>query len=191
MQAITICQPYASLIIGWPAMPPEILKRVENRTWPTRYRGPLVIDAIEVEVAAHQGIHFGLAIEALVTQRPAVMVVGMVGVEVMSIQAQPGEAGRNVGLKPMFARVQGFVLVVLFHVQTPDTGFDFPAHQVVMHLVVINLDSARVQRATRPGQLFATAVLGAIEIVPISNAVAGSAGFALGIARKAGMRRWR
>ncbi len=45
MQAITICQPYASLIVGYDGMPPEILKRVENRTWPTRYRGPLAIHA--------------------------------------------------------------------------------------------------------------------------------------------------
>lgn len=38
MKALTICQPYAHLIaIGQ--------KRVENRTWPTRYRGPLLIHA--------------------------------------------------------------------------------------------------------------------------------------------------
>lgn len=38
MKALTICQPYAHLIaIG--------AKRVENRTWPTRYRGPLLIHA--------------------------------------------------------------------------------------------------------------------------------------------------
>lgn len=38
MKAITICQPYAHLIvIGH--------KRVENRTWPTSYRGPLLIHA--------------------------------------------------------------------------------------------------------------------------------------------------
>lgn len=38
MKALTICQPYAHLIaIGH--------KRVENRTWPTRYRGPLAIHA--------------------------------------------------------------------------------------------------------------------------------------------------
>lgn len=38
MKAITICQPYASLIA-------EGRKRVENRTWPTKYRGPLAIHA--------------------------------------------------------------------------------------------------------------------------------------------------
>lgn len=38
MKAITICQPYAHLI--------AILdKRVENRGWPTRYRGPILIHA--------------------------------------------------------------------------------------------------------------------------------------------------
>ena len=38
MKALTICQPYAHLIaIGE--------KVVENRTWPTRYRGPLLIHA--------------------------------------------------------------------------------------------------------------------------------------------------
>lgn len=38
MKAITICQPYAHLIA-------IKSKRVENRTWPTRYRGPLAIHA--------------------------------------------------------------------------------------------------------------------------------------------------
>lgn len=38
MKAITICQPYAHLIVTG-------AKRVENRTWPTRYRGPLLIHA--------------------------------------------------------------------------------------------------------------------------------------------------
>lgn len=38
MKALTICQPYAHLIVTGK-------KRVENRTWPTRYRGPLVIHA--------------------------------------------------------------------------------------------------------------------------------------------------
>lgn len=39
MKAITICQPYAHLI----CVTRE--KRVENRSWPTRYRGPLLIHA--------------------------------------------------------------------------------------------------------------------------------------------------
>lgn len=38
MKALTICQPYADLIaIGE--------KRVENRSWPTRYRGPIAVHA--------------------------------------------------------------------------------------------------------------------------------------------------
>lgn len=36
MKAITICQPYASAIMSG-------IKRVENRDWPTNYRGPLLI----------------------------------------------------------------------------------------------------------------------------------------------------
>jgi len=43
MKAITICQPYAWLIT-LPETDPRH-KRVENRTWPTRYRGPLLIHA--------------------------------------------------------------------------------------------------------------------------------------------------
>ena len=38
MKAITICQPYAQLIAAG-------AKRVENRTWPTSYRGPIAIHA--------------------------------------------------------------------------------------------------------------------------------------------------
>ena len=43
MKAITICQPYADLI----CLPDDDsrAKRVENRTWPTKYRGPLLIHA--------------------------------------------------------------------------------------------------------------------------------------------------
>lgn len=37
-RALTVCQPYAELIAAGE-------KRVENRTWPTRYRGPLLIHA--------------------------------------------------------------------------------------------------------------------------------------------------
>lgn len=39
MKALTICQPYAHLICATEE------KLVENRTWPTRYRGPLIIHA--------------------------------------------------------------------------------------------------------------------------------------------------
>jgi len=45
MKALTICQPYASLIVGWQGMDPRYQKRVENRTWHTAYRGPLLIHA--------------------------------------------------------------------------------------------------------------------------------------------------
>lgn len=38
MKALTICQPYAHLIITGE-------KRVENRTWPTNFRGPMLIHA--------------------------------------------------------------------------------------------------------------------------------------------------
>lgn len=38
MKALTICQPYAELIARGD-------KRVENRTWPTSYHGPLLIHA--------------------------------------------------------------------------------------------------------------------------------------------------
>lgn len=38
MRALTICQPYAELILRGD-------KRVENRTWETKYRGPLAIHA--------------------------------------------------------------------------------------------------------------------------------------------------
>lgn len=38
MKALTICQPYAEMIVRGE-------KRVENRTWPTKYRGLLYIHA--------------------------------------------------------------------------------------------------------------------------------------------------
>lgn len=38
MKALTICQPYADLIANGE-------KWIENRTWPTSYRGPLAIHA--------------------------------------------------------------------------------------------------------------------------------------------------
>lgn len=43
MKAITICQPYAWLIT-LPETDPRH-KRIENRTWPTSYRGPILIHA--------------------------------------------------------------------------------------------------------------------------------------------------
>lgn len=38
MKALTVCQPYAELIANGD-------KPIENRTWPTKYRGPLAIHA--------------------------------------------------------------------------------------------------------------------------------------------------
>jgi hypothetical protein len=43
VKALTVCQPYADLIC-LPDDHPRA-KRVENRTWPTSYRGPLLIHA--------------------------------------------------------------------------------------------------------------------------------------------------
>ncbi len=48
MKALTICQPWAHLIAqpdGWEHNIFGPAKRVENRTWPTPYRGPLAIHA--------------------------------------------------------------------------------------------------------------------------------------------------
>lgn len=38
MKTLTVCQPWAWALIHGP-------KRIENRSWPTRYRGPLLIHA--------------------------------------------------------------------------------------------------------------------------------------------------
>lgn len=40
IRAITVCQPYASLIIGWEGMAESVRKLVENRTWPCRLPMP-------------------------------------------------------------------------------------------------------------------------------------------------------
>ncbi len=45
MKALTVCQPYASLIVGWPGIAIEDIKQIENRNWKTSYRGPLLIHA--------------------------------------------------------------------------------------------------------------------------------------------------
>jgi hypothetical protein len=45
MKALTVCQPYASLIVGWDGIDAGDVKRVENRTWATSCRGPLLIHA--------------------------------------------------------------------------------------------------------------------------------------------------
>lgn len=62
MKALTICQPYAELIARGE-------KRVENREWPTRYRGPLLIHAgksrswLDGEIDEELAEHFGRRIE--------------------------------------------------------------------------------------------------------------------------------
>lgn len=56
MKALTICQPYAHLIVLGK-------KRVENREWFTAYRGPLLIHAgksrawLDIEVDSERGEH--------------------------------------------------------------------------------------------------------------------------------------
>ena len=62
MKALTVCQPYAELIaLGE--------KLIENRTWPTSYRGPLLIHAGKSRAwmergdeAAYPGMSFGAAV---------------------------------------------------------------------------------------------------------------------------------
>ena len=44
-RALTVCQPFASLIIGWPGMREAVRKLTENRKWRTAVRGPLLIHA--------------------------------------------------------------------------------------------------------------------------------------------------
>lgn len=62
MKALTICQPYAHLI----CVTRE--KRVENRTWPTRYRGPLLIHAgknrewLHIEPGADKDAEYGIRV---------------------------------------------------------------------------------------------------------------------------------
>lgn len=65
MKALTVCQPYAELIARG-------LKPIENRTWPTTYRGPLGIHAGKSrawmdpgDLEAYPGMEFG-AIVAVV-----------------------------------------------------------------------------------------------------------------------------
>lgn len=67
MKALTICQPYAELIaLGQ--------KRVENRTWPTKYRGQMYIHAgksrqwldIELDDSLHEyDVGTGLYLECM------------------------------------------------------------------------------------------------------------------------------
>lgn len=66
MIALTVCQPYAELIA-------RNKKPIENRTWPTTYRGPLAIHAGKsrawmdrFDIVDYQQMAFG-AVVALVT----------------------------------------------------------------------------------------------------------------------------
>lgn len=54
MKALTICQPYPHLILAGE-------KHVENRTWPTRYRGPLIIHAGKSRAWLDEDVHAGTA----------------------------------------------------------------------------------------------------------------------------------
>jgi activating signal cointegrator 1 len=64
MKAITICEPYASLI----CLPDDDdrAKRVENRTWPTNYRGPLLIHAGKSRKWLASGAEYGIPESSLV-----------------------------------------------------------------------------------------------------------------------------
>jgi activating signal cointegrator 1 len=61
MKALTICQPYAQLIAAGE-------KLVENRTWQTHYRGPLLIHAgvsrAWLDGARTEGMAFGAIVAA-------------------------------------------------------------------------------------------------------------------------------
>jgi activating signal cointegrator 1 len=62
MKALTICQPYAALI----CLPDDDdrAKRVENRTWATNYRGPLLIHAGKSKQWL-DGSDYGLTLEQM------------------------------------------------------------------------------------------------------------------------------
>ena len=65
MKCLTVCQPYAHLIIRGDG---RGLKRIENRTWPTRFRGRLAIHAgksrawLDREAVLPAGMVFGAII---------------------------------------------------------------------------------------------------------------------------------
>lgn len=67
MKAITVCQPYAHLL-ALPATHPDA-KPMENRTWFTSYRGPLIIHAgksrdwlAPEDIATYPEMVFGAAV---------------------------------------------------------------------------------------------------------------------------------
>lgn len=69
MKALTICQPYAELIM----LPDDDdrAKRVENRKWPTNYRGPLLIHAgksrewLDLDDAGEVDVRYGLPLSGM------------------------------------------------------------------------------------------------------------------------------
>lgn len=74
--AVTVCQPYAELIARGD-------KPIENRTWPTRHRGPLAIHAgksrewlSDGDETSHPGMAFG-AVVALAELYDCVQLSGL------------------------------------------------------------------------------------------------------------------
>ena len=74
MRALTVCQPYATLIL-------EGSKRVENRTWETKYRGRMYIhagrDRSWLSIQDRDGVEWEMAADRPVDRLPFGAVVGM------------------------------------------------------------------------------------------------------------------
>lgn len=66
MKALTICQPYAHLIIHGAPMPDgrRAFKLVENRKWSTRHRGPMFIHAGMSRDWLTPVVHAGRSVDA-------------------------------------------------------------------------------------------------------------------------------
>lgn len=111
MKALTICQPYAHLILqprgqAWH-------KRVENRSWPLRYRGELVIHAGKSRAWYDEAVlaSYGLREHALVFGA----IVGVATVVDCIAADRIHQAGRaGAGLAPRLRWLSGHV-----HVQGP------------------------------------------------------------------------
>jgi hypothetical protein len=91
-KALTICQPWAHLIITpQNALPPHIVvKRVENRTWPTKYRGPLLIHAGK----SHEWLNDGD--EQLLDDMPFGAIVGLVDlIDCVQVVSRSGPGGKR------------------------------------------------------------------------------------------------
>lgn len=91
MKALTICQPYAHLIVTPQAELPagHVQKLVENRTWDTHYRGPLLIHAGK----SRKFLNFYNAAELGELVFGAVVGVAMV-TEVVPIEVAPDQTRR-------------------------------------------------------------------------------------------------